>query len=306
MNRVVILEGPDGAGKTTLARRLKAELGFNVRHEGVPPVGVDKLDYYVKIMLRALRERRPVVFDRFHLGETVYGPVMRNVDGLSYTGRILFDRLAASHGIVLRICLPSFTTCLKNWREKLKAGNDYVRSRARFEDVYWRFKALTSYYETYDPFGRNAERQWTDLSRAITTPLRKVTPGLIGSPKARFLIVGERASRYDLPFFSLHRSSAYLNCALRDAGFEEHDMAFVNVLDVGGMPRNMTTTIKALPRLKVIVALGNTAFVNCQTYSRTYRPWVKRIPHPAFWKRFHHHEKLSYVDQLRVARRLVS
>ncbi len=40
MGRVVILEGPDGSGKTTLAKEL-VKSGFTYKHMGVPDEGTD-------------------------------------------------------------------------------------------------------------------------------------------------------------------------------------------------------------------------------------------------------------------------
>ena len=69
----LVIEGPDGAGKTTLAQALCAS-GYAYRHEGPPPPTVPALRYYAGILARL---EQPTLLDRFHLGELVYGPIVR-------------------------------------------------------------------------------------------------------------------------------------------------------------------------------------------------------------------------------------
>jgi MoxR-like ATPase len=66
---IVILEGPDGAGKTTLAEQLAKKYGLVYKHEGPPPPKVNVLEYYGQLLDEA--RGKNVVFDRLALGERV-------------------------------------------------------------------------------------------------------------------------------------------------------------------------------------------------------------------------------------------
>ena len=74
---MIILEGPDNAGKTTLAEELSARLGWPVRHSGGP------VKDYQDINSRMVRVRlsKNVIWDRVPaISEHVYGPILRGTD----------------------------------------------------------------------------------------------------------------------------------------------------------------------------------------------------------------------------------
>lgn len=70
MRRPIILEGPDGAGKSTLAAALSKSLGLPVFHTGGPPA--DKKELTAK--LKEVRKHAGrCIFDRVpHISEIVY------------------------------------------------------------------------------------------------------------------------------------------------------------------------------------------------------------------------------------------
>lgn len=86
---LILVEGPDGSGKTTLIKRLIEDLfpGAYVINFG-PPMGysVDSVaafargQYYsaVAIFESLIESDQIVICDRFHLGEYVYGQAIRN------------------------------------------------------------------------------------------------------------------------------------------------------------------------------------------------------------------------------------
>lgn len=69
----IIIEGPDGSGKSPLAARLAKETSSELVHCG-PIIGDPFLEY--SKMIKNYRGKK-TVFDRFFHSETVYGPVLR-------------------------------------------------------------------------------------------------------------------------------------------------------------------------------------------------------------------------------------
>jgi hypothetical protein len=78
MHRQLILEGSDGAGKTTFANKLQSE-GWRVRHVGPP--STDNFGQEVLDLLASVDG--PTVWDRLYLGELVYGTMLREKHGIS-------------------------------------------------------------------------------------------------------------------------------------------------------------------------------------------------------------------------------
>lgn len=87
--KLIIVEGLDHTGKTTLIKSLRRRiknhkvLGLSSAN---PPNGVDQLwsiQHYrsiLQISEKLLHNDWTVITDRFHIGETVYGPLYRNSD----------------------------------------------------------------------------------------------------------------------------------------------------------------------------------------------------------------------------------
>lgn len=75
---IVVLEGPDLAGKTTFARELEAD-GFEYHHRG-PLDGSAKKAYLDPLDDMATGDH---VLDRWHLSELFYGPLLRGESKVS-------------------------------------------------------------------------------------------------------------------------------------------------------------------------------------------------------------------------------
>jgi len=71
-NYQIILEGPDGAGKSTLAKTLAKKFDLNIIHSSKDDPNT--LEYYKKL----LKDNPKGIFDRFYFSEIVYGKVLRD------------------------------------------------------------------------------------------------------------------------------------------------------------------------------------------------------------------------------------
>jgi len=295
----VILEGPDGAGKTTLAEFLR-QRGYAYRHEGPPPGdGGSLLDYYTRRLLEA---EAPTVFDRLHVGEVVYGPLLRGQSRLTALELTLLHRVVSSLGAQMVLCMPSWETCLANTnnRKELLSFGQLERAYAAWMRVLPMFRHVYSYESI-------SKRQMADV---LVKPRPTCPLGVTGSPYAKVLFVGERVNakltRLDLPFHTAANSSGFFHGCLKDAGFNEVDLAFTNAFDLNGQPRNLAAIAAGLLDLQTIVALGTVAFDQCEQQLGTSPFDYCSLFHPAYWKRFHAGDRDTYVLQLRsIARSLV-
>jgi energy-coupling factor transporter ATP-binding protein EcfA2 len=318
VNQVIILEGPDGSGKTTLAKLLAHQTGGRYVHEGPPPVDGCVLQYYADKLLRYLRADRPVILDRFYLGEHVYGPVSRDKDRLGKRGVRMMRRITEAYQVMEVTCLPPWETVLK----AEATNNDFLKSKQKLWEVFKRYEGLLTVGnpEVYDytqkpEAGKLSDAPYWHDSMCIPEitykkPRSLYLPfGAIGSRHAKLLLVGERSNTsLDLPFVSLTQSSAYLDAALQAANLPEADLAFVNAYDPailrdrprGNHPRTklLQLTISRMCHPPFIVALGKEAST---AIKQSGLPVHAELPHPSSHKRFNYKDRDKYGVMLHDA-----
>jgi hypothetical protein len=288
---IVILEGPDGAGKTVTAQRLADRLSLAYHHEGVPPPG-DLLEHY-GATLDKLRGK-DVVIDRFARGELVYGPIMRGRSRLDDEAWHIMQRLYRAVNAVEVLCLPPYEVCHKNWSS---GRPEYVEKAWQYKNVYERFYVLRGDQFIYDYTNPGGFEQLVKIISTVglASPLPK---NMVGNLFYIYLIVGEQGANpqatHDLPFFSTLNSSNYLNKQLSAAGYREDELAFINAFQHDGTPNRLP-----LQSGQVTIALGAYAAAECRRQGLVPHD----LPHPQYWKRFFASKYDEYTEMLRRCRR---
>ena len=139
---LIVLEGPDGAGKTTLAKALMAGFyskwsarTFKVEHRGPLSPDVDPVDEYTLPDYDPTDKTNLVVCDRWHLSEAVYGPIYRGASrvDLAFHEKWLDDRGA----LKLYVTAPLQTLTAR----VSKRGDDYIEV-GHLADITWRFTRI--------------------------------------------------------------------------------------------------------------------------------------------------------------------
>jgi len=299
MPPVLIIEGPDGAGKTTLCNYL-VKKGFRYFHEGPPPAEGDMIEYYAAKLWKAMHSRSPVVFDRFHLGEMIYGPIARNNDRVGYYGMRMFRRVFRSQAVRCVIAAPPWEICYQNWKKKFEAGDDYLRSASKFKDCYHRFMGLSAYHHTFDYTQISIENWYLNYFKSGDMNKETFPAWAIGCPSARFLIIGERTNgtETDFPFFNSKNSSRFLNEALWEAGYHEDELMFTNTFSRKGNARDIRQVSDRLRGVTVALAFGESAQEACR---KADIPFVS-LMRPACFFRFHQKRRSEFVNKLREVR----
>lgn len=146
---IIVLEGCDGAGKSTLAGRIASMLNepTAIFHHGsyVGLTGHEIAQKYVDSMLPALYGDAPVILDRCWHSEAIYGAVYRNgLNRLTTATVRMLDRLALTCGGAMVLCDPGRDGVIESFRQRrqlemlddekqlLDVWNLYDRSRSFF------------------------------------------------------------------------------------------------------------------------------------------------------------------------------
>lgn len=135
---ITIFEGPDGSGKTTLAKQYAARTGALYVHFDAL-YGVQNIHkYFMEAMMPALLGYQSVVLDRCWHSGPIYDLVFRNME--PEEGRqnteicALLDRAASFCNAVYVKCLPPEDTCINNWKSRL--DSELVKSEGKMRAIH--------------------------------------------------------------------------------------------------------------------------------------------------------------------------
>lgn len=300
----IILEGPDGAGKTTLAEQLKGK-GYWYHHEK-QPTETNMLVKYASTFLNTTRHREmPVVFDRLHVGELVYGPIMRGNDRMfGIQGLELLELLLKAKGALTVMCLPPYEACKGNWQDR--QGQEYVEKEHLFKAVYDCYKELAERYGLIYDYTSEAsiENTW----KRLQMPRAYLGDDFIGDPYATVVMVGDQPNQeLDLPFFAVDNSSGFLHSCLKLGGYSLKELLFMNVRNPQGQRRDVMKMLNDLPpKPHVFVTLGKHAeHALASLKSLPYDFLVVAVEHPQFVKRFNSSRSLDYARNLAAVKEMV-
>ena len=97
---LVVIDGCDGTGKTTLARQISVRYGHLLTHASLSPAGTDLFAKYEAMVASS----EPLVMDRSFVSELVYGPLERGVSRLSLLqARQLAATVAERQGVLVHL-----------------------------------------------------------------------------------------------------------------------------------------------------------------------------------------------------------
>lgn len=307
----LILEGPDGAGKTSLAQAIfqdlkNAGVKTSFKHHGAYPHHEDKLSIeYLRSMLPGvLRHTDVLILDRSWLSEPIYGEVHRQgANRIGLERQRILERVAMGLSAVVVNCRPPFDVCQSafNKRRGKELLHDDVALR-RVYDLYGTLAQRTELpvmvfdYTQHDPF------QVMFGASKLRLPENR-GPG-IGAWRQGVskLIVAERPNtakngsvKHRLPFvaFTTSGCSVWLAHELNKIGVPERDLYWINAFDHQGLATDAQFVNELQP--KAIIALGPMAADWCHQNDLEYI----KVPHPQYHKRFYQFKQYPLVNHLR-------
>lgn len=298
---MIIIEGCDATGKSTLAKWLANELNFEYFKDGFHRLGVE---YYIN---NSLNKSTNIVSDRFHLGEYVY-PVIKK-DGrkpLELWEQWMIENILLSKKSMLILCHTSVSNIYRNFDVR---GEDFITKEnigpvcSLFIE---RYSASILPKITFD-YTWDAEEQLLDTIKQHLASLDDRYPSIdkmkgIGcSVSPDVMLVGEgqnlnKTTENSRAFSHYSASSIYLHRAL---GINK-DLSYylTNANKVGGDLMANVDLLKEEVSLvcpQKVIALGNLASHVLEKANIEH----SKAFHPSFWKRFHFNELNEYADLLR-------
>lgn len=141
---LVIFEGVDGAGKTTVARRYaEATDSHYVAFKEYPQLGAGYNRMYLEAMLPAIMGLTDIVFDRSWLSEWPYADVYRNGQRrLTTNAQRVLERVALACGACVVICDPGPEAIEASYRRR--KDSEMLKSIDQVRQVYNAYSGLTT------------------------------------------------------------------------------------------------------------------------------------------------------------------
>lgn len=121
---IIMLEGPEAAGKSTLGSNLSLSTGWPLVHRDKPKTAADRIEmmaYYTY----AVTSKENLIFDRCWYSEIVYGNIMRDKSYISYDQMYFLEEQLAKRGGGLIIHCTDRIDLL--WGRCQVRGEDYIK-----------------------------------------------------------------------------------------------------------------------------------------------------------------------------------
>ncbi len=318
---MILTEGADGVGKTTLCESLAAEFGYDYLHFGKPDS--HPIDYWFREGLKDVKGG--TVIDRLHLSEEAYGAVYRNGSQLTDHQFWLLEGWLWARNTMIVLCSTSWDNMRVN-QEKVKGEyhdnlqHDIV---SMFSQLMLRTSLPLCIYDYTVHDGKLPEvASFTDcmsgvnVTHTLKTQLEKRDQNVdfddmdgIGCVQPKVWLVGDQpnpnrdAPTPTSPLFQVafqSTSGEYLHRALKTVVYTWDMMHLSNARDVEGEDvYDLDGKWHQLGQPKV-VALGNNA---ADTLGRAMVPY-RKVPHPQWWRRFQNSQVKEYGDAIANATRI--
>jgi thymidylate kinase len=299
MSGVIVIEGPDGTGKTTLAAAFQRQFNAHVLHADYR--WCDKIFYYHTALLRkALKladTGKLVILDRLWPSELIYGQLYRGGTRFPHLGQLL-DRVLLKHAALYIFCnspaddLARRHAQLRQVRDELyhdkiqqlsasyRAFVRHFNRRGRFDVVEYSIEAYGDKLDDYCQVIVDRLQLWRQLQ--LPSALNFSTHNVLGHiVAAKFLFVGDRVNpklrQVRWPFYEHGNCSLFLAACLDSLNFATELGMWTNANDGD----EFKEILAFKPELTVI-GLGK------QAANTLRRAGVKcvELPHPQYGRRF--------------------
>lgn len=305
---LIIVEGPDGAGKTTLINELQRQLeargqGTIVSHSR-PPKRHPLDEYEVPMLQYRANDQYTLICDRWHWGEAVYPTLLDRPTLLTRASLLHIDLALAARGAIVVFVTAQSETIAKRLAER---GDDmiYPSHAELMSDLFWRASELSTlprfYYDGEGPLNQADEIIQFAMERNSDAKLLNRFVTYVGPRWPKVILVGDvrggdPETHGDLPAFMPYRGScgAYLLDAVC-AVAQPHELAKLGVVNANDVD-DVQSLWHKLQR-PTLVPLGRNAERTISRFAPSRR-YVHDIAHPQYQKRFQYLNQKTYGEQI--------
>ena len=314
MKGIIVIDGCDGTGKTTLAEAICRRYdGVYIHNTYRWPTKMPL--YHTAALHRALKlaKTRLVVIDRLWMSEAIYAEVYRDGSPWPHMGRMIDRIVRKAGGLYILTQSPQGHSekfeKLKTERDEMYDNVDQVRVRfdqlfaggysghdrdyAQQLSVFGMYTRDDVLPYRYDVEGRNLD-VYIDMAVSVldSRKAKQYEPALHLHTKnfaghlheAHIIFVGDKANSklraVSWPFYDFGNCSEFFASVLHDLVFDETQAIYINAHDGNG-PLYVNDCLRAKPYMKVI-CLGNQAFETMSAFTRK----AYKVMHPSYAKRF--------------------
>lgn len=310
---IIILEGPDGGGKSTLAHHLAEVFDARVVHFGPMKHVTNTLPRaYTEGMLPALLGYQAVILDRSWLSEEPYGQAFRKGNSRLRAEDVrMLERVSLRSNTIVVNCRPPWEAVEASFKERKK--EEYLDDEVQLRQVYdwYRFrlgKATILPCISYDYTRDRVDSLIVSISAFLSGfPVHAATQPTAGNLVGRYLIVGENFAdhkendplqQYPFVSYSDMGCSRWLTQRLSRIGVNESQLLWANMdADLHWLINQMG--VYGQPESAVF--LGQKAAKSWTKFVEQKVNRVTMIDHPSYWRRFHASETEGYEGILNLA-----
>lgn len=271
---IIILEGPDGGGKTTLSEYIRQHISdgrmtHTIKHG--PYKGYDSESLcktFFRSMTPAITYDDHVIMDRCWLSEPIYGDVYRNGENrIDLPRRRMLERVALSRGAVVIQCQPEFDVCAKTFLSR--QNEEYLDNVEQLKKVYDEYEVLGT--RTHLPiiqYDYTQDDPTELLAKLTQLSIENLHIGGGAFKQNNYLFLCDKGPQANLkhntvviPFINFNDNdgpSRMLATTLEREGISEADCYWVNTVLPNGKPSSTEFLTKLKP--KKIFAIGNNAY----------------------------------------------
>tara|TARA_R110002096_G_C14661938_1_gene728394 strand:- start:8927 stop:9445 length:519 start_codon:yes stop_codon:yes gene_type:complete len=162
---MIVIEGADGVGKTTLAKAIAKALNTEVRHMSRPEQGFDHMVGYMSRV-------GPHVQDRFHLGSVVYGRMLGAPGGSATPSQMrLVQRYLRWQGVITVVLHCQRDTLKTRLREDAKDEMYGMDQILAVNDGYKALLGTSNRGEPWQDVNIDVTDRWPDIDDEVVQSL---------------------------------------------------------------------------------------------------------------------------------------